>query len=335
MAVAKSLPKATEEEVQSMERGYWREKFHNILADWRLYVLFFPLFFFLVAWKYFPIASMVVSFKYLQIDSSFGGGTFTSDFIGFDSFIYLFKNLDFWSAFRNTFALSFYGLVFGFPFPIILALFFSEIRSKWFRSIAQVFCYLPKFISIVVMTTLVSMLLQYSDPNYGVKAGPIAAIFEAMGVEKMIQQPGAFRSIFTVSGIWSDAGYGSIVYFAAILGISPTSYEAARIDGANKMQQIKYVTFPGMAPTLVIMLILKMGQLLTIGYEKVYLLQQIGCSYVTSETVSTYVINRIMSVSTTNQGIGAAADMFNSLLSMLLVIGSNKISRKVSSTSLF
>jgi putative aldouronate transport system permease protein len=335
MAVAKSLPKATEEEIQSMERGYWREKFHSILSDWRLYLLFFPLFFFLVAWKYLPIASMVVSFKFLEIDSSFGGGTFTSDFIGFDSFLYLFKTVDFWTAFRNTFALSFYGLVFGFPFPIILALFFSEIRCKWFRAVAQVFSYLPKFISIVVMTTLLSMLLQSSNAEYHVSAGPIAAIFEAMGVEKMITQPGAFRSIFTVSGIWSDAGYGSIVYFAAILGISPTSYEAAKIDGANKMQQIKYVTFPGMAPTLIIMLILKMGQLLTIGYEKVYLLQQLGCSYVTSETVSTYVINKIMGQAGMNQGIGAAADMFNSLLSMLLVIGSNKISRKVSTTSLF
>ncbi len=335
MAVAKSLPKATEEEIQSMERGYWREKFHSILSDWRLYLLFFPLFFFLIAWKYLPIASMVVSFKYLEIDSSFGGGTFTSDFIGFDSFLYLFKTVDFWSAFRNTFALSFYGLVFGFPFPIILALFFSEIRCKWFRAVAQVFSYLPKFISIVVMTTLLSMLLQSSNAEYHVSAGPIAAIFEAMGVQKMITQPGAFRSIFTVSGIWSDAGYGSIVYFAAILGISPTSYEAAKIDGANKMQQIKYVTFPGMAPTLIIMLILKMGQLLTIGYEKVYLLQQLGCSYVTSETVSTYVINKIMGQAGMNQGIGAAADMFNSLLSMLLVIGSNKISRKVSTTSLF
>lgn len=335
MAVAKSLPKATEEEIQSMERGYWREKFHSILSDWRLYLLFFPLFFFLVAWKYLPIASMVVSFKFYQSDSSFGGGTFTSDFIGFDSFIYLFNNVKFWSAFRNTFALSFYGLVFGFPFPIILALFFSEIRNKWFRAVAQVFSYLPKFISVVVMTTLLSMLLQTSNAAYHVSAGPIAAIFEAMGVKNMIAQPGAFRSIFTVSGIWSDAGYGSIVYFAAILGISPTSYEAAKIDGANKMQQIKYVTFPGMAPTLVIMLILKMGQLLTIGYEKVYLLQQLGCSYVTSETVSTFVINQIMGQSGMNQGIGAAADMFNSLLSMLLVLGSNKISRKVSTTSLF
>lgn len=335
MAVAKSLPKATEEEIQSMERGYWRDMFHRILSDWRLYLLFLPLFFFLVCWKYFPIASMIVSFKDLQIDSSFGGGTFTSDFIGFDSFLFLFQKIDFWTAFRNTFALSFYGLVFGFPFPIILALFFSEIRVKWVRAIAQVFTYLPKFVSLVVMTTLLSMLLKSSNAEFGTKAGPVAAIFEAMGVEKMITQPGAFRSIFTVSGIWSDAGYGSIVYFAAILGISPTNYEAARIDGASKMQQVRYVTFPGMAPTLVIMLILKMGQLLTIGYEKVVLLQGLGCSYITSQTVSTYVINVVMGDASMNQGIGAAADMFNSLLSMLLVIGSNKISRKVSSTSLF
>ncbi len=333
MGNSRALPKATEEEIQSMERGFWKRRIHDILVDWRLYVLFFPLFFFLVAWKYFPIASMIVSFKYLEIDSSFGGGTFTSDFIGFDSFLYLFNTPDFWRAFRNTFLVSFYGLCFGFPFPIILALFFSEIRVKWYRGVLQVMTYLPKFISLVVMTTLIGMLLQPTN-SYS-QGGPLAKIFESMGAEKLLFNPKAFRSIFTVSGIWTDAGYGSIVYFAAILGISPTNYEAARIDGANKMQQVKYVTFPGMAPTLVIMLILKMGQLLTVGYEKIYLLQQQGVSYVTSETVSTYVINTIMTNANKNQGIGAAADMFNSLLSMLLVIGSNKISKKVSSTSLF
>jgi putative aldouronate transport system permease protein len=333
MAVAKSLPKATEEEIQAMERGYWRQKFHEMLTDWRLYLMFFPLFFFLVAWKYFPIASMIVSFKNLQIDSSFGGGAFTSDFIGFDSFIYLFGRTEFWTAFRNTFALSFYGLLFGFPFPIILALFFSEIRNKWYRAVVQVFTYLPKFISLVVMTTMVGMLLQPST-QYS-EAGALAFIFESMGSGDILHNPAAFRSIFTVSGIWSDAGYGSIVYFAAILGISPTNYEAARIDGANKMQQVRYVTFPGMAPTLIIMLILKMGQLLTIGYEKVFLLQGFTQDYTTSQTVSTYVINVIMGQANMNQGVGAAADMFNSLLSMLLVLGSNKISRKVSATSLF
>lgn len=334
MEKSRALPKATEEEIQSMERGYWKQKIHDIVTDWRLYVLFFPLFFFLVAWKYFPIASMVVSFKYFVTDESFGGGTFTSDFIGFSSFIYLFKQDEFWQAFRNTFLVSFYGLCFGFPFPIILALFFSEIRTTWFRAIVQVLTYLPKFISLVVLTTLIGMLLQPTTSTSS--GGPIAKVFEAMGTGDILHSPKAFRSIFTVSGIWTDAGYGSIVYFAAILGISPTNYEAARIDGANKMQQIRYVTFPGMAPTLVIMLILKMGQLLTVGYEKIYLLQQQanGLTYQTSQTVSTYVINRIMN-STANQGIGAAADMFNSLLSMLLVIGSNKISKKVSSTSLF
>lgn len=279
-----------------------------------------------------PIASMISSFKYLVIDSSFGGGTFTSDFIGFDSFIYLFSRTEFWIAFRNTFALSFYGLVFGFPFPIILALFFSEIRNRAFRAVAQVFSYLPKFISLVVMTSLVGMLLQPSTAYS--TAGPLAAILEAMGAGDVLHSAGAFRSIFTVSGIWTDAGYGSIVYFAAILGISPTNYEAAKIDGANKWQQVRYVTFPGMAPTLIIMLIMKMGQLLTIGYEKVYLLQTFTMNYETSQTVSTYVINVIMN-SSINQGIGSAADMFNSLLSMLLVLGSNKIAKKVSSTSLF
>lgn len=333
MEASKTLPKASEEEIQEMERGYWKEKFRSILSGYRLYLMFLPLFFFLVAWKYFPIFSMISSFKDLKLDSSFGGGAFTSDFIGFDSFIYLFNKPEFWTAFRNTFLLSFYGLVFGFPFPIILALFFSEIRLKWYRSVAQVFSYLPKFISLVVMTSLFGLLLQPSS-TYS-NAGPIAAVFESMGVKQMLYQPMAFRSIFTVSGIWSDAGYGSIVYFAAILGISPTNYEAAKIDGANKFQQVKYVTFPGMAPTLIIMLIMKMGQLLTVGYEKVYLLQGLNVSMVTSQTVSTYVINVIMTSSTMNQGIGAAADMFNSLLSMLLVLGSNRIAKKVSSTSLF
>lgn len=335
---ARTLPKATEEDVQRLERGYWHEKFHDILRDWRLYLLFLPLFFFLVCWKYFPIASMVVSFKNYQADSSFGGGTFTSNFIGFDSFLYLFRLADFWNAFRNSFMLSFYGLLFGFPFPIILALAFSEIRLKGYRAVSQVLCYLPKFISLVVMTSILGLLFQTSNANTGLPAGPLAKIFEAMGQRDLLSNPRAFRSLYTVSGIWTDAGYGSIVYFAAILGISPTNYEAARIDGASKMQQMRYVTIPGMAPTLIIMLILKMGQLLTVGYEKVYLMQGLGtggATWETSQTISTYVINVVMTNSQINQGIGAAADMFNSLLSMLLVLGSNKIAKKVSNTSLF
>jgi putative aldouronate transport system permease protein len=337
-----SLPpemRASEEEVENIEKTYWKRTFHDMAKDWRLYVMLVPLLFFLLCWKYFPIASMVVSFKDYTAGSGFGGGVYSSAWIGFDSFIYLFKTTEFWSAFRNTFTLSFYGLVFGFPFPIILALFFSEIKNKLFLSTAQVFTYMPKFISTVVVTSLLGMLLQSSNAASNIAAGPIGYIFEnAFHLTNLVSNPYAFRSIYIISGMWETAGYSSIVYFAAILGISPTNYEAARIDGANKMQQVRYVTFPGMAPTLVIMLILRMGELLTIGYEKIYLLQQLGTygsTYQTSQTISTYVINIIMTSSSLNQGIGAAADLFNSLLSMVLVLGSNQIARKVSSTSLF
>jgi putative aldouronate transport system permease protein len=187
------------------------------------------------------------------------------------------------------------------------------------------------------VTSLVGLLL--ASPSAYSAGGVLGRFFTYnFGDYDLIRNPKAFRSIYIISGIWETGGYSSIVYFAAILGISPTNYEAAKIDGANKIQQIRYVTFPGMAPTLIIMLILRVGELLTIGYEKIYLLQLQGANadYATSQTVATYVINMFMDSSTGgNQGIGAAADLFNSLLSMVLVLGSNKIAKKVSKTSLF
>ena len=172
-------------------------------------------------------------------------------------------------------------------------------------------------------------------------AGPLASLFESMGVNKdMIHDPSCFRAVYQITGIWSDAGYGSIVYFAAVLAISPTSYEAARIDGATKMQQVRYVTIPGMLSTLVIMLILRIGSLFSIGYEKVILLNPEGKNsslnlYETAQIISTYVYYNSLAGSTLTDSAAAAADFFNSLLAMILVIGSNKIARKVSDTSLY
>jgi putative aldouronate transport system permease protein len=333
------MRRAAASEVEAIERDHWKAVWHNVMGDWRLYVMLIPMMFFLICWKYLPIASMVISFKNFQSSNSFGGGVYTSLWIGLDNYRDLFAQSAFWSAFRNTFALSFYSLVFGFPFPIILALFFSEIKNRGFLTVAQVLTYLPRFISVVIVTNLVGLLLRTSSYAENgaliVSAGPIGWILENwFGQHDVTSNPGAFRAIYIISGIWETGGYSSIVYFAAILGISPTYYEAAKIDGANKMQQLRYVTIPGMAPTLVIMLILRIGQLLSVGYEKVWLLQQQGAATVleTGETVATYVINVYMG---TGQGIGAAADMFNSLLSMVLVLGSNKIARSVSKTSLF
>lgn len=329
------MRRAAEHEVEQIERDHWKSILHGIVADWRIYVMMVPLLFFLIAWRYLPIASMVISFKNFKPDGSFGGGVYTSYWIGFDNFSQLFAKAQFWSAFRNTFALSFYSMLFGFPFPIILALFFSEIRSRGYLTVVQIFTYLPKFISVVIVTNLIGLLLRSKGDI--LSAGPIGAIFQNLwGIEGLISSPKAFRSIYIISGIWETGGYSSIVYFAAILAISPTGYEAARIDGANKMQQLRYVTIPGMTPTLVIMLILRIGSLLSVGYEKVYLLQQQATGidlYETGEIVSTYVINNYMTKA--GKGIGAAADMFNSLLSMVLVLGSNRIAKKVSKTSLF
>lgn len=330
------MRRAAESEVEQIEKDHWKSILRGILTDWRIYVMLVPLLFFLICWKYMPIASMVISFKSFKPDDSIGGGVYTSQWVGFDNFVTLFGQAQFWSAFRNTFALSFYSLLFGFPFPIILALFFSEIRARGYLTVVQVFTYLPRFISVVIVTSLVGLLLRSRSGD--VAAGPIGGILQrAFGLTNLMSDPKAFRSIYIISGIWETGGYSSIVYFAAILAISPTGYEAAKIDGANKMQQLRYVTIPGMTPTLVIMLILRIGQLLSVGYEKVYLLQLQGVGntvYETGEIVSTYVINNYMH-SPGSQGLGAAADMFNSLLNMVLVLGSNRIAKKVSKTSLF
>lgn len=333
--------RANDVEIENLERTYWSRKWKAIASDWRLYLMLVPLFFFLICWKYSPIGTMIMSFK--NYNSSLQA--YGSNWVG----IYWFQQLmfgnmstEFWRAFRNTFTLSFYGMIFGFPFPIILALLFSEIKCTGYRAVAQVLCYLPKFVSTVVITSLTVLLLQQkvvdTAGNTLQHPGPIAQIFISItGNENLtiMRDPRCFRAVYQVTGIWEAAGYGSIVYFAAILGISPTNYEAARIDGATKGQQVRYVTLPGITSTLVIMLILEIGKLLTIGYEKVILLEGTTQDlYETAETISTYVWH-LQQGTSVNMGAGAAADMFNSVISMLLVIGSNQIAKKVSKTSLY
>jgi putative aldouronate transport system permease protein len=229
-----------------------------------------------------------------------------------------------------------------------LALLFSEIKSAGYRSFLQVASYLPHFVSTVVMTSIVTLWCQGSSSTSS--GGVLFQLFNNLGLMKddagnavttsVLLQPKFFRPIYQVSGIWEGAGYGSIVYFAAILAISPTSYEAARIDGASKLQQIRYITFPGMAPTLTIMLITRVGHILNIGYEKVLLL--IGdkkAAWETGDVISTLVY-RMSGRDENNMEvpvaqIGIVADLFNAIIAMVLVLGANAISRRVSSTSLF
>ena len=321
-----------------VEKHYWLHVGRTILKDWRLYLMLVPMILVFLFWRYFPMYELLRCFKVsdevLPVSEQL--------FSGFSYFKRLLfsgdgLSVEFWRALRNTFLLSFYGLLFGFPMPIILALFFNEIKSNIVRSVYQVLTYLPKFISTVVMTSLIAMLVKQGSltTNMGVISQLMAnlgLITEEVANAGLLNNPSFFRGIYQISGIWEGAGYDSIVFFAAIIAISPTSYEAAQIDGAGKMAQMRYVVLPSILSTIVIMLITRIGSLLNIGYEKVLLLYSPD-TYVTADVVSTFA-NRYGMLGA-QQGLAAAAEMMNNVIGMLLVIGANTIARKASNVSLY
>lgn len=326
-----------------VEKHHWKNTIKTILKDWRLYLMLVPLLFVFFCWRYLPMYELLGAFKYS--DSSLRVGD--QQYVGFYYFARLISgdvSPEFWAAFRNTFLLSFYGLCFGFPMPIIVALFFNEIKSNVLRSAFQVMTYLPKFMSTVVMTTLTILLLKQADriSDMGVVANflvQIGLVSEEAATTGLLNGPQYFRAIYQITGIWEGAGYDSIVYFAAIIAISPTSYEAAQIDGAGKMAQMRYVVLPCILSTVVIMLINRIGSLLSVGYEKVLLLSDSSISdtiYQTAEVVSTWAYKQGMATNGGGQpGLASAAEMINNVTGMILVMGANTIARKASDVSLY
>ena len=321
-----------------VEKHFWLHVGRTILKDWRLYLMLLPMLLVFLFWRYFPMYELLGCFKRYDEILPVSERLFT----GFSYFKQLLVggtniSTEFWRALRNTFLLSFYGLCFGFPMPIILALFFNEVRSDVARSVFQVMTYLPKFMSTVVMTSLTIMLVKGASSMNGMGVVSqalvsLGLISNDMGAAGLLNQPGLFRAIYQITGIWEGAGYDSIVFFAAIIAISPTSYEAAQIDGAGKMAQMKYVVLPSILSTVVIMLITRIGHLLSVGYEKVLLLYNLN-TYVTDDVVSTFA--QRYGILSNNKGIASAAEMMNNLIGMLLVIGANTIARKASNTSLY
>ncbi len=322
-----------------VEKHYWSHVGRAILKDWRLYLMLVPMLLVFLFWRYFPLYELLGCFKVsdqvLPVSQQLFSGFsyFKRLLFGGDSL-----STEFWRALRNTFILSFYSLCFGFPTPIILALFFNEIKNDIARSFYQVLTYLPKFMSTVVMTSLVTMLVKQGSltSNMGIVSQLLAnlhIISYEVANAGLLNNPSFFRSIYEVSGIWEEAGYDSIVFFAAIIAISPTSYEAAQIDGANKWAQMRYVVLPSILSTVVIMLINRIGSLLNIGYEKVILLYKPE-TYMTADVISTFA-NRNGMGSGAGTGIASAAEMMNNVIGMLLVIGANTIAEKATNTSLY
>ena len=323
------------------ERNRWKNTGWTILKDWRLYVLLVPMVLVYFLWKYLPMYELMGCFK----NPDFGDSTNTVasyTWTGLRFFEDLFTgplSSQFWRAFRNTFTTAFYGLLFGFPMPIILALFFNEVRSNVARSIMQVCVYLPKFLSTVIVTSLVLVLFRPYVQDVQ-EAGILSKVFEAFGADSDLVKDGLvhttkyYRALYIITDLWEHAGYDSIVFFAAVIAVSPTSYEAAQIDGAGKMAQMRFVVIPSILSTVVIMLIMKIGSLLSVGYEKIYLLlgeSSSGGNREVADTVSTLANSWIG----TNKSMGIAAEMLNNLIGMILVIGANKIAKTASDVSLY
>ncbi len=331
-----------------VEKNRWKEIGKTLLTDWRLYLMLVPMIFVYLLWKYLPMYELTGAFH----NPSTGDRVNDQWWVGLHYFGRLLWQDTasaplFWNAFRNTFTTAFYGLLFGFPMPIILALFFNEVRSNIARSAMQVCVYLPKFLSTVIVTTLAIMLFRPEATVTGANgetvqaAGLLSRLFEVFGASETLVKQGLvyttkyYRAIYIITDLWEHAGYDSIVFFAAVIAVSPTSYEAAQIDGAGKMAQMRYVVIPSILSTVVIMLIMKIGSLLSVGYEKIYLLRNNGNMEV-AEVVST--LSNYWSADKSNgcfQAYGIAAEMLNNLIGMILVIGANAIARKASDVSLY
>jgi putative aldouronate transport system permease protein len=290
--------------------------------NWSLYLLVVPVLLFYLLFAYKPMYGALIAFK----DFSPGRGFSGSPWVGFAQFYRFFSSPYFFRLLRNTFLISFYGLVFGFPAPIMLALFLNEVRHSPFKRSIQTITYLPHFISMIVIAGMIT--------DFSLSTGLFNDIIVFFGGSRfpLLQQPGLYRPIYIASDIWQQVGWGTIIYLSALSAVDPQLYEAAMIDGAGRFRQLLHVTLPSIAPTIVILLILRIGHLLGVGYEKTILLYN-PATYETADIISTYTYR--VGLLEQNWSYSTAIGLFNSAVNFTLLIMANKISRKVSETSLW
>ena len=296
----------------------------SLKNDKYLYLLLVPFIAWYIIFQYKPMYGLLIAFQDFSIFKGISG----SEWVGLENFKTFFSSDYFFRTLKNTVIISLYSLLFAFPAPIILALMLNEVRHKFFKKTVQTLTYLPHFISVVVVAGIVTNFLAPSN-------GLINILLDKIGFEKIyfLTMPEYFRTIYISSmEIWKDVGFSAIVYIAAIAGVNPQLYEAATIDGASRFQQMMKITLPSILPTIVIMLILKVGQLMEVGYEAIILLYQ-PATYETADIINTYVYRA--GLQDGRYDIAAAAGLFNAVVSLILVIIANRISKKVTDNGLW
>lgn len=282
-----------------------------------------PLLIYYIVFHYVPLYGATIAFKRFEV----GSGLWDSPWVGFQYFYDFFQSYYFWRLMKNTLLLNVYQLLFAFPAPILFALLINEIAGQRLKRIVQTVTYLPHFVSIIVVCGMIHQFLA--------RDGVLTDILVWLGMERtaFLGQADYFRTIFVSSDIWQHIGWGSIIYLASISSINPELYEAARMDGANRFKQIRHVTIPGIMPIIIILFILKMGQMMDVGFEKVILLYNPN-TYVTADVINSFVYRRGLG-SSFEFSYTTAIGLFQSLLNFALLVMANWFSRKVNETSLW
>lgn len=309
-------------EKKKIENKIKKKKSLEIITNKWLYLMFLPVFIWYLLFAYLPMGGMVIAFQKYDIVK----GILNSAWVGLTNFKILFTDPYFPRLFSNTLLLNIFGLIFGFPLPIILAIAFNEIRRKKFKKITQTISYLPYFISSVVV---MSMVIQFVS-----NSGLINMVLNKLGHESInfLQIPKYFRTIFISTGIWQGTGFGAIIYMAALAGIPDEQYEAATVDGAGKFQKMLYITLPGLAPTIVIMLLINLGSILNVGHERIILLYN-PAIYETADVFNTYVYRE--GITKGRYSYAQAMSIFQNTVGFVLVYLANKITRKLDGTTLW
>ncbi len=295
----------------------------RIIRNWQLYVMIAPAIILIFIFNYIPMAGAQIAFR----DYNPIGGIWGSPWVGLKNFDWFFSLPEAWRMIRNTIVLSGLGIALGFTAPIILALMINEIPNERFKRYVQTVTYAPNFISVVVMVSIILTLL---NPRIGV-AGHILG-WLGLPVTDLIGKAQAFPWIYVLSNIWQYAGFDTIVYLAALSAISPELYEAARMDGASRLQKMRHIDIPGILPVIVILLILEMSNILGIGFEKIYLMQN-PLNLPASEVISTYVYK--MGLLRSDFSFGTAVGLFNSGVNFILLISVNWIAKRTQEVSLW
>ena len=292
--------------------------------NWLLYVFLLPAAIYIGTFMYAPMYGLIIAFK----DFTASKGIMGSPWVGFKWFETFFNTPRFWQILQNTLTLSNYSLIVGFPLPIILALFINDIGNLKAKKFTQTVTYMPYFISTVVLVGMMSVLF---SPRSGV-VNTLLASLGGSGDTFFMGESRYFRHMYVWSGVWQNMGWNSIIYIAALTGVSQELHEAAKIDGANKFQRILHVDLPAILPTMVILLIMNCGNILSVGYEKVYLLQN-SLNTPVSEVISTYIYK--MGLQQQRYSYSTAIGLFNNLINFGVLVTVNKLSKKVSGTGLW